>query len=108
VVTFISATDGTKKSSGQLTREGTYEVTSAPEGDCVVTVDTEMVRGQDMSNLPGSKILKDKVSGPAPPSEALNKMPKYVPIDRKYADPKKTDLKANLTKGENSKSFELQ
>ncbi len=106
VLTMHAADDPKKTVPAALKRDGTYQFTSALEGDVVFTLETESIKGQDVSQIFG-KGAKGKDS-PGPQHDGMNLMPKYVPIDRKYNSMKMSGMKATLIKGANTKDFELK
>ncbi|MGL4423187.1 MAG: hypothetical protein ACRCZF_21170 [Gemmataceae bacterium] len=109
-LTIVSATDPTKKVTAMFGRDGKYRTAGVPVGDVLFSVDTEAIRGQDFSQLPGTEKLTaaQKEGMPQVPPEALAKMPKYVSIDKKFADPKTSGLKFKVAAGTNTHDIELK
>jgi hypothetical protein len=106
VLTMHAAEDPKKTVPASLRRDGTYQFESALEGDVVFTLETESIKGQDVSQIFG-KGAKGKDS-PGPQHDGMNLMPKYVPIDKKFNNLKTSGMKATLIKGANTKDFELK
>ena len=106
VLTMSSASDPKNTVPASLRRDGTYQFGSALEGEVVFTLETESIKGQDVSQIFG-KGAKGKDT-PGPQHDGMNLMPKYVSIDRKYNTLKTSGMKATLTKGANTKDFELK
>jgi hypothetical protein len=104
VLTMCSASDPTKTVPASLRRDGTYQFESAIEGEVLFTLETESIKGQDVSQIFG-KGAKGKEG---PQHDGMNLMPKYVSIDKKYNSMKTSGMKATLTKGANTKDFELK
>ena len=105
VLTMHAADDPKKTVPATLKRDGTYQFASALEGDVVFTLETESIKGQDVSQIFSKAKGKDS---PGPQHDGMNLMPKYVPVDKKYNSVKTSGLKATLTKGANTKDFELK
>jgi hypothetical protein len=106
VLTMHAKDDPKKTVPASLTRQGTYQFTSALEGDVVFTLETESIKGQDVGQI-FSKGAKGK-DNPGPQHDGMNLMPKYVKIDKKYENIKTSGMAATLTKGANTKDFELK
>ncbi len=96
-----------------LNSDGSYEGTTMPAEEMVVTIDTESVNpnkpkpvysGEQMGNAEYAKKMRERTPDAAKSSEAG----KYVAIPPKYADKEKSPLKVTLTKGKQKHNFELQ
>jgi hypothetical protein len=99
-----------------LNPDGTYSGSDLPTGEMVVTVETESANpkahsleyggGKGKGAGPNEYMKKMKERGMVPEGPA-NKGT-YVPIPKKYADPKTSDLRADLKKGNNPNDFDLK
>jgi hypothetical protein len=103
--------DGKNRSvSVPIGTDGTYIVASPPQGEMKVTIETQSV--QMMSGGGDFKIPAGK--GPPPqaqikqPDIDKSKLPHFVAIPSKYADPKLTPLRITIEKGKNNKDFDLE
>lgn len=85
--------------------DGTFSVNQVPEGEVIVTVETESIN----PNKPtyGGAMGKGKDSTPEEAKGSQNQGA-YVSIPRKYADPSASGIKITLTKGKNEKIIELK
>ncbi|QDU89651.1 hypothetical protein Pla175_30440 [Pirellulimonas nuda] len=81
-VGFTLATPPHSRGSTGIRSDGTFTITAAPKGECLVTVETE------------SLLLGSESS--------------YVKIPREYSDPKKSGLKATITPEGGEFTFELK
>jgi hypothetical protein len=85
--------------------DGTYSGTDMPAGDLTVTVETESANTSKKVPQYGGK---DRAGGASPaPQDRNTEAGEYVKIPKKYGDKKTSSLTANLTKGKNTKNFEL-
>ena|SRR5258708_605019 len=85
--------------------DGTYSGTDMPAGELAVTVETESVNPNKKAPQYGGK---DRAGAMSPgPRDRNTDEGQYVKIPKKYEDKKTSPLTANLTKGKNTKDFEL-
>jgi hypothetical protein len=98
--------------------DGTYTAYDIPDGDMVVTIDTESLNpNKKQEDYRGNSKSKYGMKGGAQHDTAAPKEPipegaaghegKYVKIPDKYRDPAKSDLKCTLKKGEQKQDFSL-
>jgi hypothetical protein len=96
----------------QINDDGTYAQSELQPGDYVVTVETESLNPNKKhavyGGAQGAKMTNQ--ASPMPPGVAgAGPSGTYVPIPKKYGDPKKSGLTATLAKGKNDKvNFELK
>jgi len=99
-----------------ISGDGSYKLNDIIPGEMVVTVETESVNPNVKKSVyGGSKAkgdekfqkrnqeymrIKGEAASEGPPAQ-------YRPIPKKYADLKKSDLRATIVSGRQSKDFEL-
>jgi hypothetical protein len=119
-LTFHSADGG--KIPAAIGADGTYSAFDIPDGDMVVTVETETINPErkqpeyrgapsGAAKMYGKKgagmgvVAKGQQMGPMP--EGTAPVGTYVKIPAKYNDPAKSDLKCTLKKGDQKQDFNL-
>lgn len=107
-ITFHSKDKGSYNSS--IGRDGSYSVVDVPDGEMVVTVETESINPNRKVRSLGpqaDKMYAERMA--AEGRSAMEKMPAeaYKKVPTKYGDPKTSTLKATLTAGKQSKDFDL-
>jgi hypothetical protein len=112
-----------------ITTKGTYQVVDLPEGECIVTIDTEQLNpnkktpaydgrtagggaaakmyGKASGPPPGTKIGKQQKS-PAGEGSPVGEAGTYVKIPKAYSDRSKSPLKVTLKRGSQEQNFELK
>jgi hypothetical protein len=103
---FGQASSGSTFAEGPINGDGTFRVQNAPLGPVKVVVDTSAARFD-----PRPMIEKAKTQG-APIDEANMNLPqgpptKYLEIDAKYSDPRKTPVEITIVEGENQRDIDL-
>jgi hypothetical protein len=83
--------------------DGTFHGVDLPDGEALVTVETESIKPKDNKTYRGKKV----VLGPTPAGASTGPPPQYVQIPAKYASAKTTPLKITLKKGPQEHHFEL-
>ena len=111
-VTFHFENDGTLAGTyrAEIGTDGTYGLTSLPAGEAKVSIETESINtaGRPKPEEYGKRRGRVMKSSPAPSGVEVGKaQTKYMPIPRKYADPKTSGLTVTLTKGKQEKNFPL-
>jgi hypothetical protein len=95
--------------SGYIKHDGNYIAENIPPGKVTVTIETESVKKSTPAQ--GMPQMKQKpppgVEIKAQPQLTPTNMPVYVKIPAKYADPKKSGLTFEVTKGKVKKDFDL-
>lgn len=90
--------------------DGTYSASQLPAGELAVAIETESANPKNRPSAKQYGGAKSKMKM-SPPPEGVNvaKGPQgaYVPIPKKYADPKESGLTVKLTSGKNTKDFDL-
>lgn len=100
-----------------LKSDGTYEGAGLVAEEMIVTIETESANPKQKTpkynpkagakedpTAQYDKMMREKgFNASNPPDPSL-----YVPIPKKYADKKTSPLKTTITKGRNSKDFDLQ
>lgn len=91
---------------GRISGDGVYSVANAPLGSVKVVVDTTAARFDPrpmmaMAKEKGASIDESKLNLPQGPPM------KYVEIDPKYSDPRKTPVEITVAKGENEQDIDL-
>jgi len=98
---------------GLISNDGTYAATDLPEGEMIVTVETEAYNPQAKG---GAKPGKDeekrmKMAGSREPPPGMGGSPKtenaYIKIPSKYSNPKTSPISIKLTSGRQVKDIEL-
>jgi hypothetical protein len=87
--------------------DGTYKASGVPTGEILVGIETESIRGK----APKDGKLTDPGVISKPPSGVPGTAPMavYVPIDKKYADPKTSGLTVTISEQpEQTKDFDLK
>lgn len=97
---------GSAFAMGPINGDGTFRVSNAPLGSVKVVVDTSTARF-DVRPM----IEKAKAQG-APIEESKMNLPqgppiKYMEIDGKYSDPRKTTVEITIVEGENQRDIDL-
>jgi hypothetical protein len=90
---------------GSINPNGTFSFGGVPPGEYTITIETESVR--DIVKRGGNymKMHPDKIpEGMKVPDKPD---PTYVPINRKYSDPKQSGLTWNVSSSNQSKDFDL-
>jgi hypothetical protein len=90
---------------GPIANDGTYKVEGIPPGSAQVTVETDSAKSA--ANPYGSVKPPRGVTMPPPPQVSPVNAPVYVKIPEKYKDPEKSGLTLEVTKGSQSKNWEL-
>ena len=87
----------------ELTADGTYAISDVPEGELVVTVDTEAHNPtkKAASGRDADKRMKMSQQPPPPGMDAGPPPGAYVKIPATYSNPKSSPLKVTLTSGRN-------
>lgn len=103
---FGKENSGSSFAEGPINGDGTFRVVNAPLGPVKVVVDTSAARFD-----PRPMIEKAKAQG-APIDEAKMNSPqgppmKYMEIDGKYSDPRKTTIEITIVEGENLRDIDL-
>jgi hypothetical protein len=111
-IAFAAADGSNPGSSAPIRPDGSYVVTDLPAGEMIVTVETETVNpSHKQSANPGAgKGGAGRHASMSPPPAGAGgggKAPVYVKVPPKYADPKKTPLRATLSRGSNTYHAEL-
>lgn len=104
---FGNAKNGRSFAEGPINGDGTYSVRNAPLGSVKVVVDTSATRFDTRA-----MIEKAKEQG-APLDESKMNLPqgsplKFVEIDAKYNDPRKTPVEITIVEGENQRDIDLR
>jgi hypothetical protein len=91
-----------------IREDGTFSQSELQPGDYVVTVETESINPAKKAPVYGGAqgTKSSNKASPIPPDAAGaggGATGTYVPVPKKYGDPKKSDLKATLEKGKNDK-----
>jgi hypothetical protein len=130
-ITFVSATNPQRLSSGTIKTDGTYWIGDAPLGDCKVLVDNSAYDPSVKSNEPvvpnlggppgkggppakasGPPDTKDKAVAPkgvdAPGGEKSGGTPKFMKFEKTFSDIGTTPLKATVVDGANTFDFEVK
>jgi hypothetical protein len=97
-----------------ITPEGTYSGTDLPPGEVTVTIETESAKQKfgmgdyaKMKRGGGGGKEKGQMVSPAPEGFQPGAGGQYVKIPRKYSDKEKSGLSLALTRGKNTKDFDL-
>lgn len=105
VVTLFPAEEPPKEgaifSKGNLERDGTLRIASAPIGKVKIAVNTAEVRGQLMGEFMAAS---QKVARDGKPVEA----PKVIDVDGKYFSPDSSGIEETLVRGVNKIKIELK
>jgi hypothetical protein len=111
IVTFC--TEGGTRYPCIIKPDGTYAGSDFPNGAMVVIVETEALN-PDKKKTPQYGGARGGRGGSSSPmqgeggAQAPTATGEYVKIPSKYADPKKTDLTVNLSKGNNKFDIEMK
>jgi hypothetical protein len=103
-IKFHPSAEGAGMVPGNIKPDGTFSF-GVPAGQSQISIETESVRdvarkGGNYMKMPGAKIPEGmKVSDTPDPT--------YVPIPKKYADPKTSGLTWDVSPGNNTKNFDL-
>lgn len=120
-VTFHPASGGVY--SFAIRPDGNYTATDVPDGDMVVTVNTESLNpakqekprvygeGQAVGDgkplaVPSPDFIKSKLKNPPPDVPVAQ--PEYMKIPEKYSDKTKSGLSVTLSPGNQTRSFDLK
>ncbi|HVL14523.1 MAG TPA: hypothetical protein VM529_18260 [Gemmata sp.] len=94
--------------SAAIADDGTYSATDLPEGELVVTVDTEgLSEGKKAASKDYEKRMKMASQPPPDGAGKVDMSQFYVKIPRKYANPKTSPLTVTVTSGRQVKNIEL-
>jgi len=112
MIFFIS--EGKAPRSGALGPDGSYRVEDLPEGEMVVTVETESLNPKNKTRAYGGA-KGEKVHAKRREMEAKMKEskgdqgppPEYRKIPRVYADPKTSPLRVTIVAGRQEENFDL-
>jgi hypothetical protein len=86
--------------------DGTYSSNQVPEGEFIVTIETESINPNMKKQVYGGKAKG--ATSPVPEKQAEKKdAGLYVPIPPRYADKTKSGLTATLKSGNQTHNFEL-
>ena len=97
----------------KINEDGTYSATDIPEGELVVTVDTEFLNPAKKAGSTGSKDAAKymKMGGmqppPSGPGAAAEPKSFYTQIPQKYSNAKTSPLTVTTTKGRQVHNIEL-
>jgi hypothetical protein len=87
----------------QLTGDGTYSATDIPEGELVITVETESISPHKTApqGAEAAKRAKANITQPPPPGMAPAPDPSalYIKIPEKYSNPKTSPLTVQVKSG---------
>lgn len=81
-------------SSGQIGENGRYRVENCPTGEVKIAVITEAVKMQVM-------MAGGKYAGPEAKGAGKGPPPKFIDVDKKYADPTTSSITTTVNKGTN-------
>jgi hypothetical protein len=112
-IAFHRTIEGQSGSFGSpINADGTYEGTSMPAEEYIVTIETESMNAERLAKNYGGgkdnaqKLYREQMEkmGKAP---VENKQGTYIKIPAKYNDKAKSGLTAKLTRGKNTQNFDL-
>jgi hypothetical protein len=95
--------EGKKEVLDSLIRNGSYEIPNVPTGEVKVKVESFQPRQADLSKVPKDLGIKRDQGDPSAAEPG-----KYIPILPRYADFAKSGLSYVVTKGPQSKDFDLE
>jgi hypothetical protein len=103
LIKFVPADNGSP-ALGPINGDGTFSFGGVPFGPMQIGIDTESVRNAARADYTRT--------GKAPPGtrlpESAGPRPAYVPLPKKYADPKTSGLTWDVQRGSLTKDFDLQ
>ena len=93
----------------QISPDGTYSATDIPEGELVVTVETEYLKDSGNAGKGKEADMRAKMVQPPPPGVASAPAPsaQYIKIPAKYAKPNTSPLTIKVSGGRNVQNIEL-
>jgi hypothetical protein len=101
-------TSGGTAYPAQISPDGTYTATDIPEGELIVTIETESINPDKKKAAGKDAEKRSKMMQSAPGSaDAPTPMENYLKIPVKYANAKTSPLAVTLTKGRQVHNFDL-
>jgi hypothetical protein len=93
-----------------ISQDGTYSASDIPEGEMIVTVETESIGAKETASKSKTGQARAKMGQPPPPGVAAS-MPSrgelYVKIPQKYSNPKTSPLTVTLKSGRQVHNIDL-